>query len=387
MPGTERTLRAEAIGDPQRALALADEWRPLAEERGNAFVTPEWFRAAAEVYGESAAPLAVAVREDSGALAGILPLAIDLSGRPRALRFAGSGLGDHFHPACAIEDEELVAAAAGEALSEVSAKWSAIVLENVLADATWPEALRAGAPARLAAVAGRPAVLPYTETGGASWEEYLAGRSRSFRNQVGRKLRKLEREHEVRFRSAAGPGEAGRDLETLFDLHRRRWDEREGASSLTESAIEFHRRFAAACAERGWLRLYVMEIDGDAAAAFYGWSLGGRFSYYQAGLNPGHSRHSAGFLLLAHAMRSAFEEGASSFELLLGDEPFKARFAAAEREATTLTLVRAAHPARAAIAGDAALRATGRRLPEPLKRPARAVARALGGALPGSRRR
>ncbi len=72
-------------------------------------------------------------------------------------------------------------------------------------------------------------------------------------------------------------------------------------------------------------------MDGAAAAAWYGWHVGDRFSYYQAGFEPAWSRYSVGFLLLAETVREAIAEGAAEYDLLVGDEAFKARFATGER--------------------------------------------------------
>jgi CelD/BcsL family acetyltransferase involved in cellulose biosynthesis len=94
---------------------------------------------------------------------------------------------------------------------------------------------------------------------------------------------------------------------------------------------EFHREFTREAQGRGWLRLYLLEVDAAPVAGWYGWRLGNRFSYYQAGFDPAWGRYSVGFLLLAETVREAIAEGASEYDLLLGDEPFKARFATGRR--------------------------------------------------------
>ena len=91
-----------------------------------------------------------------------------------------------------------------------------------------------------------------------------------------------------------------------------------------------------------------------AVAGWYGWRVGDRFSYYQAGFDPAWSRYSVGFLLLAETVREAIAEGAAEYDLLLGDEAFKARFATGSgsgdrccwRRASSPTAARAESPAR-----------------------------------------
>ena len=58
----------------------------------------------------------------------------------------------------------------------------------------------------------------------------------------------------------------------------------------------------------------------------------------QAGFEPAWSRYSVGFLLLAETVREAIAEGAVEYDLLVGDEAFKARFATGERLGSTVLL-------------------------------------------------
>ena len=139
----------------------------------------------------------------------------------------------------------------------------------------------------------------------------------------------------------------------------------------------FHRDFAAAALERGWLRLWLVEVEGRAVAAWYGWRLGPVYSYYQAGFDPDWGDASVGLVLLAHTVRAAIEEGAGEYDLLLGDEPYKARFADSEREVETLVLTPALHPRRLAMAAEAGVRRGAARLSPT----ARARLRRMGGAL------
>ncbi len=79
------------------------------------------------------------------------------------------------------------------------------------------------------------------------------------------------------------------DLTVLFALHRARWGE--GSPFLRFEA--FHREFAAVALERGWLRLWFLELDDRPAAAWYGFRFAGVESYYQAGRDPSAPRRIA----------------------------------------------------------------------------------------------
>lgn len=365
----------EIVTEIGEVKALASEWRPLAEVRGNAFVTPEWFLAWLRRCGEGWEPRVAVIRTADGALRGILPLVGSNSGRRPRLR---SCPGDLFHPVAAARDEEAVAIAAAPAVAPRRRGPRSLLLENVEAGGGWWQALAEASPAPLATVQRAESALPFVEVAGLSWDEYLAGRSRQLRSQLGRKLRSLRREHPVEFRRTRRSGEVARDLETLFKLHDARWAGRPGSSALADPTIRaFHLEFATAALERGWLRLSVMEVDGEPVAVLYGWLIGGRWSYYQAGFDPAWARHSPGFLLLAETIREAIEDESIEYDMLLGEEAFKSRFATSSRAVQTVFLARRGHPSHISSAAGVRLRRTWRRVPA---RP-RARARWLAGRL------
>jgi CelD/BcsL family acetyltransferase involved in cellulose biosynthesis len=383
----ESALEAEVVTDLSRLHELEDDWRALAVLRENAFVTPEWFFAWHRQYGSERDLDVVAVRGPDGTLRGVMPLTRDESAHPTALKVGGANLADHLHPVARGGAEEVeVAAVAGRKLGAEIDRWNAIVLNNVDLDAGWPRAMASAAHVSLASISSRQTQMPYIRLP-ESWEAYLAGRSRNLRSQLKRKLRRLERGHEVRFRRTADVHELDRDLKTFFRLHDARWDPRGGSSSKTERARAFHHDFSAAALKLGWLRLWFMEVDGEPVAAWYGWCLGSRYSYYLAGFSPRWSRASVGLLLLAHTVRAAIEEGAAEYDMLLGEERYKQRFANASRPVETVFLARASHPVRVLASVEAALWRAYRRLPPGVRDRTRSLRATVRGWFPHSQDR
>jgi CelD/BcsL family acetyltransferase involved in cellulose biosynthesis len=333
-------LSVEVIDKADDLAPVLDAWRRLAAARGNAFVTPEWYLAALKALHGGAVPAVAVMRGNDREVRGLLPLVDGHSkSGSRLLSFPGTRFADIFHPVAEQHDEVDVAAAVAPVLARHVGARCRLDLGRVGVGAAWWRELAQAWPDRLAVVPQPEDALPYVALAGLDWQEYLASRSGQFRNQVKRKRRSLERDHEVRVRRSDTAEEVTSDLDTLFKLHDARWDDRPGASSIARSeARQLHRDFAAAAHERGWLRLYLLEVDGVAAAAWYGWHVGDRFSYYQAGFEPAWSRYSVGFLLLAETVREAIAEGAAEYDLLVGDEAFKARFATGERLGTSVLL-------------------------------------------------
>ena len=369
-PGARRLSFGEASAEP----GILAAWRAAAEARSNPFITPEWFRAWLESHpGEEPWLLAW----EDGARIGFLPLTGGRSGPLRVLRFAGAERGDWFEPACAPGDEEAMAAACAELLRGERRSGSLVMLDRVAEGA----GSRPGWVGRLGAAGARPRhtdVLPFVELGADGYEGYLAGRSRNFRSQLGRRRRKLEREHGLEFRMTSDASELERDMETFFALHEERWEARGGTGALSADAKDHHRRFAAAALERGWLRLWIAEADGAPAAAWYGWRLGERYLYSLSGLASSYKRLALGTVLLAWTIEQAAAEGAAVYDLMWGDDPYKARFETGRREVGSWLAGRRGHPARRLVEGADALIATARRLPPGLKDPARRLLRRSG---------
>lgn len=344
-----------ALADEGSLGEVTTQWREFAESRSNAFVSPEWAIAYAESARDEVEPHTIVVRDAGGEVRGVVPLVRKRRGG--SLSFAGAAVGDLFHPACAEADEAAVAAAAGSGMA-TSGPRARLALHHVPAVSNWPGVLATAAGAGAVRAMGS-SVLPYADLAGLDWDGYLARRSRSFRKRVRYLDRSIERDHDLRLREAASPADVDELLVAFFCLHDLRWASESSLSAERHRA--FHRAFAQAALERGWLRLRVLEFDGVPAAAFYGWRIGSRYCFYQSGLDTSASRHSLGTAIVAMAVRAAIDEGAATFELMRGDEPYKLRFADHSRGAETLA-VAGSGADRALSWGEERMRALRRRV-------------------------
>jgi CelD/BcsL family acetyltransferase involved in cellulose biosynthesis len=375
----------EAVTDTVALERIEPIWRELAARRGNPFLTPEWFGSWLRHYGDDADPFVPVVCRPDGSVRGLMPFVVSGRRSNRTLRFAGADFGDYFHPVSPEGvDEEAVAIGAAHVLRTRRGEWSTVVADYVDDEARWVQSFVSNRSLRLHAV-------PYHEhrslyysisLRGSSWDGYLASRSSNFRSQLGRKRRALEREHEVRFRLCREPASVDRDMQTLFELHLDRWRTRGRTTLDSERARAFHLDFARAAAEQGWLRLWFLEVGGETVAGWYGWRLGNKYLYYQAGFDPAWGAHSPGLLLLARTIEAAFEEGAAEYDLLLGDEEYKTRFATGSRTARTVVMTRTLHPMRVVVSADVGLRRVTRRLPARYRRRLRHAVRPLADRWP-----
>jgi CelD/BcsL family acetyltransferase involved in cellulose biosynthesis len=371
-------LQPALLQDPEAIAEVETEWRTLAELRGNAFVSPEWFQSWWLNRPEATSALIATARRADGSLAGLLPLTLDFARRPRMIRFAGASFGDRFAPVATEDDEAAVAATAMAALRDAGLDRYTLVLNHVERPGAWAQGL--GPANQRTAIIQQLSEQPYIDLNGLDWDGFLATRSSSFRKKLRQRERKLCNAHEVVDRTA-GAETLDADLETFFALHDSRW---QGGSALdSPGARGFLTEFARRAQRQGWLRLRLLEIDGVAAASLLCWRLGDRFTYYQSGFDPSWAELSVGIVLLTRTIAAAIEEGATEFDMLLGTEDYKRRFQNASREVETIVLTRSMAPARLLLAAESGARRIGRGV---VRRPGgAATARAVRRLLPTSR--
>jgi CelD/BcsL family acetyltransferase involved in cellulose biosynthesis len=325
--------------------AARGEWSGLAERSGSVFSTWEWASTWWQHFGAGRRLELLRCERDGEAFA-IVPLCASRRGPVRVLRLIGHGPADLLGPVCSPGDRGAAGEATAAALrAGLAGPWDVLLAERIPAG---PLGTALGG-----AVLQREA-SPELEIAARSWEDYLASCSRNLREKLGRNTRKLERKHELRYRLCDDPSRLGAAMDALFRLHRERWGE---ASSFAHaSAVPFHRDFAAVALERGWLRLWLLEVDGEPAAAWYGFRFGGAESFYQSGRNPRFDRFSVGFLVLMRSIEAAFEDGLDRYAFLRGDEPYKSRFARTDAALETRALGRSALLGAGIRAGSAGLR-------------------------------
>jgi CelD/BcsL family acetyltransferase involved in cellulose biosynthesis len=327
--------------------ALADEWDDLASANENIFSTREWASTWWRHHGREE-PLVIACRSADNGLTAVLPLYL-WSRRPlRVARFVGHGPADQLGPVC-LPSSRAVTAQALRTVCE-DARLDVLLAELLPGGEGWGGVLGA----RPLRVESSP-----TLSLGDGWDAYLAGRSANFRQQVRRRERRLQRDHAVRFRLALDPARLQADLDTLFSLHVARWSRARTAFLRWEG---FHRAFADVALRRGWLRLWFLDLDDRPVAAWYGFRFAGIESYYQSGRDPGRSDESVGFVLLAHTIREAAEDGMREYRLLRGAEGFKRRFAPDDPGVETFVLARGMTGQLGRALAAAALRSDGVRV-------------------------
>lgn len=325
MKRPDRPLRHTWVDSP---ASIRAEWEALAERSGNVFATPEWHEIWWKHFGAERTRRIAVLREPEGTLVGLVPLYSARSRPLHIVRFVGHGAGDQLGPVVAPADRARVAAELPSVLS--SFRWTVLLAEQLAGDEGWADALGGTRLRREGNV-----VVPLA---GRTWDELFAGLSSNLRPKLRRGRRQLDALGAT-YRLADDPERLHADLDDLLRLHAHWWDE-SSSPFLRDEA--FHREFAAVALDRGWLRLWFIDVEGAPVAAWYGLRFAGSDAFYQSGRDPEYGRYGIGMVLLTHVMRDALEHGLDEFRFLRGDERYKYRFSTDDRGLETVVLGRGA---------------------------------------------
>jgi CelD/BcsL family acetyltransferase involved in cellulose biosynthesis len=177
-------------------------------------------------------------------------------------------------------------------------------------------------------------VLELPET----YEAYVKSLGKNMREQIKRYPKRLEKNFRVEVELARTPDEVTRALDDLFRLHGKRWRARGQTGVLaTPRRQAFHRDVCAVFARRGWLRLWTLKCDGQAACVLLFYFYGGRYWFFIGGFEPEMQKWSVGTCLFARAIEHAIGEGAHEMDFLRGAEEYKYRLGAHDRKFVSLS--------------------------------------------------
>jgi len=179
-------------------------------------------------------------------------------------------------------------------------------------------------------------VLPET------WDELLGTISRSQRSKLRRYRRRLEQEGSLRLQTVTGTDSSlDAALDRFFEVEASGWKGAGGTAILQRPAAHrFYRDFAHAAAAKGWLRLYLLELDGVTIAGAYSCVLGDTVFLLKSGFDERHRHLAPGVVLRAETLREAVSEGLARYEFMGSADPHKLHWVPELRERSVVSAYR-----------------------------------------------
>lgn len=352
------TLRVDVVETLSAFDALEGEWADLLSRSSNDSITLTWYwlRTWWDVYHDARALRVITVREN-GRLIGAAPMLVRsrpqvhyrlLPFRRMELLASGEARG---HQVCSDyidwiaevgREAEVVEAVVERLCGPRWTEWEELYLPDVPADSPNVGALRREAEGRglkFEIVWRAPCSVIRLPK---SWEAFLEGAGSTLRYKIRRGRRELA-QLGGEYRVVAHEAELPAAIETLVRLHQRRWTARGRPGAFaSQQRLAFHRRFMPIALRRGWLRLGLLVVRGEAIGAIYNFRYGKRVSFYQSGiLLPDNTHLRPGLLMHSYEVEAAIEAGCEEYDFLKrGHSDYKDAWANATRDLVCIRIAK-----------------------------------------------
>ena len=366
-------MNIRLIRDHEEFSALRAEWNDLLSRSSadTIFLTWEWLSSWWESYAQADDVLRIiVVREGTGGeLIGIVPLYQRaqpwLPFRPiKTLRFIGDGSADSDYLDAIVirgREEEILTYVWKWLCSELSS-WDILQLTTIpetSATCHWLKGTAGNAEvvSRSERIPCLVADLP------PSWEDYLPSLQPRFRTKIRSTLGNILSRHKVCFRSVESERDLKAGLQTLYDLHGKRWAVKQADGVfLNPAKRQFYERFSSRFLAAGWLVFDFLELDGIAVACQLCFKYRGTQFLLQEGFDPEFASESVGVALRAMVFKKAIEDGIRHYDFLAGVGRHKTQWQTRMKYCQTVSLGRRTIPNRMYLELPIAARAVRQRV-------------------------
>ena len=325
----------------EELLALAPRWNELLQRSSSnaIFLTWEWVSTWWAVFGRRFQLLLLTAEDENGQLIGIAPTMVGRRRSASGLTFRvlmfigqrGDTLAEYLDFIIQPGHEaEITAAFCDFMQRDLAAEWDCIFLERILTTSpNLPTLERKTSCPRFTALRDRELRSPHAALG-CTWAEFLAAKSRNFRNQWNNSWNRLQAAGDVQFLFGGNDVPLSTALTEVTRLHRERWEGR-SASFSTEDYLDFHKQLSARFHANGWLLLLLLSVNGKNVAARYDYIYAGKLWCMQGGWSPDHAAQRVGTLLTGKVIQWGIEHGLREYDFLGKASDYKRRWSDGER--------------------------------------------------------
>lgn len=334
MPVTVLTAHAD-LGDD----ALQAAWATLLDDdpRATVFQTPRYLQAWQASLGSHEDVTTLALHDGDDLVGVVVEAVAEVDGQRMARLAGGTEVTDYRGPVARPDADQALATAWAERLA--ASDVDRIDLSALPDDTGWPERLAVALEAADATdiTRERHDVAPVVDLsdGLEAWQAALDGKDRQELRRKGRKLARDLGPTEV-VEAAADDLEAA--LDRFFAMNDGATDDKASFFDRAEMR-DWFRALGKEFHADGIFRLHELTVAGNPVAANVSLVWGDWWGLYNSAWNPRLSGFSPGNVLVAELVELAAGEGLATFDLLRGDEAYKYRFGAVDRDVVQVTAV------------------------------------------------
>lgn len=341
------SLTVELIEDLTTWQRYARQWDALT--RSVPFRSFAWLSSWWEEYGPPAGSqwprlCVLAVHDGQGEPVGFAPWYVGRSistGKVLAPLGTGETYSDYLSLLTLPDNQQAVAAALADWLcGDGDGQWDIIDLTGIDAQDEATQLLVEELSSRGLDVQCREGLNTWRLQLPATWDEYLAQRSKSHRKKIRRLEKNCLDNSQMRVHEVRTPADALIGFQQLVDLHQKRW------RALGRPGCFASPRFTGFLASvtpkllaEDRLRLVWLEYEGAPLTADFMLIGDGVLYLYQGGIDPQRLDLEPGRLGLIVYIKQAIADGFRAVDLLRGNEPYKAHFGAEPRPTAEIRVV------------------------------------------------
>ncbi len=336
-------MRIKWITDPQRFLALREEWNALVHDShaDALFMRHEWLTAWWNAFGQ-ASDLHVLVVFNDGALVGAAPL----MGRAghwhrlpvRKLTFMSSGVTPRSYILARGNDPAVI----GEvllALQGTSPNWDVVELNDVPADVynnvATQAAFRRCSPR---AICEPSRLSPYIDLRG-TYEDFLALRSANTRSRYRRAWKRVSAAGSLELRKLTSNEEVMAALDDVFLVSARSWKGDIGTDmAATKASRNFYTEFANIGSHNGWVIIWMLYLNDEPVAMQFHVLYGGRVHLLRTDFDKQYNDLSPGTALEARILEDYFSSDLLEYDMCGMNYNYKLKLTSLARPHMTISL-------------------------------------------------
>ncbi len=349
-------MRIERYNSWEEVQSLRAAWNPLlaTSASDSIFLTWQWCESWWKNYG-AGRPLFTLAAWEGDQLLGIAPLYVDRVKRAgtswKCLRVVGDGSqeSDYLDFIVAGGQEQAVTSVFLEYLLEHQREWDWLQLEATSENSLSAAILLDLAAQRKLKFNAEP--IPTASLSlPASFEEYLKLLQPRVRSKVRSAVGFVDQTIRSAPKQCSDAGELDSWLPVLFDLHARRWQQKNLPGVFRNSARRaFYHDISRAALDQGWLAFHRLDWGECPLALQYGFRYRNRFYLLQEGYDPAFEPLRPGMALRGWLMRHWIEEKLEEYDFLAGASSYKLEWGAQRKYLRRITVAARPAPAWAAF--------------------------------------
>jgi CelD/BcsL family acetyltransferase involved in cellulose biosynthesis len=301
---------------------IADNWNELlsnTEARNLVTLRSEWISCTLKAYLKRY-PLFVVTAWENGKLVGAIPLYKKRLKYKKILPLTTLQLVDcDMNPKKHIlieSDDQNVLLELLEAISRYRREWCVLNLKGIRRDSQlMPRLIDKANKAKLSLQKKDLQETVYIDLN-STWEEYFNGLSKNRRKKIRRSLNLLGRQGKWEVRQIRTKREFEQFYPSMLRISRKSW---KGNVSSDIASVEgdnlFYRDFSYIAAKSGWLRLWILEVEGNGIAFQWQIEYGDTTTSFRTDFDLDYERISPGVCLRIEILKKLFESNLRFYDM------------------------------------------------------------------------